>query len=43
MGFEDFGGFKCALVGAMYRWIGVEFMIKEKKRIKESERYNVQG
>ena len=42
MGFEDSGGFKCMLVGAAYRWIGVEFMIKE-KRIKESKRYNVQG
>ena len=42
MGFKDYGGFKCVLVGVVFRWIGVEFMIKE-KRIKERKRYNVHG
>jgi hypothetical protein len=35
MVFEDFGGFKCALVGAAYRWTGVESMIKEKLKQKK--------
>jgi hypothetical protein len=29
----DFGGLRLMLVGAPYRWIGVEFIMKKKRKI----------